>query len=809
MKESRLSSVRSSSLVRVCLFAVVLTAAFASTASVASADWTTPTALSVLQYPEGTQSNGNPPLDVAPQVVSLSGGRATVVWTRQGTGFVFRNMQNGVPTSQPTVIVPQRDDLIYYMQAASIGGDNVVISYPRVEGARTRLVGRILNSVSGLIGPEITIGYGEANDLTPQNITYALLVKGPGTEASAIWVERDGDNYQIEVRSIDSSGSTGNVSDVGSPSAQYTGGVSIDARDDGSAALAWNSQISTGFYGQSQNYYAEMLSAGAVSAPIAVSNPESASMLGSPKVIANPASAMIVWSETAGWGYYWSIYYREPTIDGPGDARLLVSGTNGAYSGGPVVNAVANGDGTTTVVLSGQPWQLSSITQWYVVGGPNPPSGPWVLNNLPGPVTALIGNNNVSATVFTKGPSSTTSSVISAGGSHVDSVLTSGDGTNVGGAGVNVSRGPEGVLSASWNDWVPAPDWGTDYSGAPKQALGVSAAQTPYDAPATCPAVRVIGARGSDDTPELGTPVRKYFHVLSTELQNMGLSAESRFVDYPAVPAWDVFEYSPSVTIGEAALESLLTTESRRDDPCANVTKLVLAGYSQGADVIGNVIEKNYIPTNVKNRIADVVFFGDPKFRASNHRVVARSTFDQDSYGLLNARSPDAFDSLTQATRVQSYCRYKDPVCQRGTIDPGPHMHYQDVEASWAAWSTQRIVSRPQLKSDWAPTIDATLTMRSKEIFVKFAAHGPPSGVCQMTADLAVTDWLGIRWRTVSKAITRADESGNCIAAAPVRDPLGLGLHNSVTKSIQGDLNVTAVASGYAQKDSDLSKLLR
>ena len=135
----------------------------------------------------------------------------------------------------------------------------------------------------------------------------------------------------------------------------------------------------------------------------------------------------------------------------------------------------------------------------------------------------------------------------------------------------------------------------------------------PYFLP-TCPSLQFFGVRGSGETTSdgdgYGTTVQGFEQTLATLVP--GLSATP--IDYPAVPVgytgilYYKNTYKNSVAAGENALQTALIVFRSK---CPR-TYVMLAGYSQGAQVAGDVADT--LTKAQRAHIAAVALFGDPRF---------------------------------------------------------------------------------------------------------------------------------------------------------------------------------------------------
>jgi cutinase len=176
----------------------------------------------------------------------------------------------------------------------------------------------------------------------------------------------------------------------------------------------------------------------------------------------------------------------------------------------------------------------------------------------------------------------------------------------------------------------------------------------PAVAPASsCPDIEVIFARGTDDTPGLGTPGTAFVNALRPMVGGRTLTAYA--VDYPA--SYDFL----------AAADGAYDATNRiamMSQQCPS-TKLVLGGYSQGAAVvdmlagvpplgnkIGDIGSASPLPSSLLPNIAAVAVFGNPATKFSN--PITSSVFGGKAIDL---------------------CKDGDPICSGGR-NPFAHNDY-------------------------------------------------------------------------------------------------------------------------------------
>lgn len=146
--------------------------------------------------------------------------------------------------------------------------------------------------------------------------------------------------------------------------------------------------------------------------------------------------------------------------------------------------------------------------------------------------------------------------------------------------------------------------------------------------------------------------------------------------------------YISSVLAGEVQLRKLVRAEQRR---CSS-TRLILVGYSQGAEVTGDAYLAALGNKSLFKSVVGVVLFGDPLYNHSDASAIqtalqrrtqaalARNGVLTD-FGPLYVGAPHSFPRSTVG-RVVSYCISNDPICQGAIgnlIAYGDHWLYTDL----------------------------------------------------------------------------------------------------------------------------------
>ncbi|KAG5650616.1 hypothetical protein H0H81_011643 [Sphagnurus paluster] len=195
-------------------------------------------------------------------------------------------------------------------------------------------------------------------------------------------------------------------------------------------------------------------------------------------------------------------------------------------------------------------------------------------------------------------------------------------------------------------------------------ALALSAIAQPIESTAGCPAVHVISARGSTEFPGEGIISFLVNDIISGSKQTVTREA----VDYPA----GLVDYDGSQIKGVVDMKAKLAAKT---SACPN-TKIVLTGYSQGAQVAGDVLAHKapgtangaIFSTRMKRRrltwifkiVVAAILMGDP-----GH--VSGESFQKGTANAVNgfhARASGALEDF--APVLNSFCDLGDPACAGG-----------------------------------------------------------------------------------------------------------------------------------------------
>jgi hypothetical protein len=208
-----------------------------------------------------------------------------------------------------------------------------------------------------------------------------------------------------------------------------------------------------------------------------------------------------------------------------------------------------------------------------------------------------------------------------------------------------------------------------------------------------CPPVAFIAARGSGqnlltETYKFGLGSRGsgVINELRRLLKAKSHTLPAIAVDYPAVavgvgPGWQIEPgnipgiYRSSVEIGVWAAESAIDRSIRA---CPK-TRLILFGYSQGAQVMGDAFAE--LPEFERNHIARLILFADATYRPKDPRVSYKPK-PLPEHGIKGTRAP--FPSGDTAI-IESWCFELDFVCQYGLKSRSLHGKVYDTYEVHAA----------------------------------------------------------------------------------------------------------------------------
>ncbi|EYB22353.1 hypothetical protein SNK03_009238 [Fusarium graminearum] len=172
-----------------------------------------------------------------------------------------------------------------------------------------------------------------------------------------------------------------------------------------------------------------------------------------------------------------------------------------------------------------------------------------------------------------------------------------------------------------------------------------------------CRPVTMIYARGTTQAGNVGDPAAVgpvLFNNLASRIGLNNLAVQG--VAYPA----NIAGYLAG---GDAAgSRTMADLISRAATQCPS-TKIIISGYSQGAQLVHNAA--GMLSASVTNRVTAAVTFGDPKQK-------------------------QAFGTIP-SSRTRIFCRAGDNICDGGIIVTPAHSQYQQDAPAAAEWIAARV----------------------------------------------------------------------------------------------------------------------
>jgi pimeloyl-ACP methyl ester carboxylesterase len=207
-------------------------------------------------------------------------------------------------------------------------------------------------------------------------------------------------------------------------------------------------------------------------------------------------------------------------------------------------------------------------------------------------------------------------------------------------------------------------------------------------ASAACPAVKLIGVRGSGEKKSDGHGYGTTVDAVRRWLSSHGIPAE--YVNYQALkvewwnPAYYTDRYNRSIDTGINALTAhvggFLHTCHQSD--------VVLAGFSQGAQVVADTYQR-YLSGAEQARVAGIALFGDPRFKGGQPGPVNVGSFKRRFNGIVAQVYHRRVWAAADYDKVKSYCVNHDPVCNFSSLGSAiscglhndcAHLHYMDLD---------------------------------------------------------------------------------------------------------------------------------
>jgi hypothetical protein len=222
-----------------------------------------------------------------------------------------------------------------------------------------------------------------------------------------------------------------------------------------------------------------------------------------------------------------------------------------------------------------------------------------------------------------------------------------------------------------------------------------------------CGTAKFFGTRGSGEQNFEGNGMGKTLNAMWQKVHGIVPGIRFEYTDYPAIPV-NVLgrtyanDYVDSVSKGASKLETSL----KNFIAWCPKNYAMLAGYSQGAEVVNTVIAR--LNAVERRHIASVTLFGDPSFNPQQPGI-DQGTFDRSFYGInVSVYHDHAVQWPSDlASRAKSYCLYGDVICDFSPAFIGPcavkpmskscpHLFYKDLgwtttAGQWAAKNWRRM----------------------------------------------------------------------------------------------------------------------
>ena len=210
----------------------------------------------------------------------------------------------------------------------------------------------------------------------------------------------------------------------------------------------------------------------------------------------------------------------------------------------------------------------------------------------------------------------------------------------------------------------------------------------------TCSPLKFFGVRGSGETKKDWSGYgHTVWDVRKTVLAGVpGATAEE--VNYPAIPVvYPSARHLPSFlhyiatqyhTSEITGIKHLAKAVSQFISACP-ASYVALAGYSQGAQVVGDTFLSHLTPAQ-QARVAGIALLGDADFNGSSS--VDIGDYDRTENGVWAYEHSKRNVARALRSQIASYCTQGDPICNFGlsnllackdSKNLCPHLHYMDL----------------------------------------------------------------------------------------------------------------------------------
>jgi hypothetical protein len=214
-----------------------------------------------------------------------------------------------------------------------------------------------------------------------------------------------------------------------------------------------------------------------------------------------------------------------------------------------------------------------------------------------------------------------------------------------------------------------------------------SGGQQPGASLPRCTGVLLIGVRGSGESPALDHGLGATLAGLYRQLAAGRPASQSGAYGLPYA------ERSTGAAVVIEASTRLAAIIARRHHQCPG-EHLILAGYSLGAAILGDALQDPRLATGPPPFTA-AILLADPRFNPTD-TAAATGTFDPRYHG----DQPRPAYPVPLASRIRSYCRKNDPICQSGdpTAQKAEHGRYTPQQTRQAVTFIEQIIARPILE---------------------------------------------------------------------------------------------------------------
>ena len=215
----------------------------------------------------------------------------------------------------------------------------------------------------------------------------------------------------------------------------------------------------------------------------------------------------------------------------------------------------------------------------------------------------------------------------------------------------------------------------TPLQAGPLAAPALAAGVTVWNLAKPCPNVLVIGARGSGEedgkggiprgsaTLGMGPEVYGFASHLATIVASKNKGTVAVLNDpYPAIPVSKYVKGDPDLlqSVDQGVTNTRVLVHATVA-VCGTATKIVLAGYSQGAMVAHDGAD--FVTAADRPSVAALVLIANPAYSATDHGVLVGTAADKN--GIIGPDSPPTY--LKNA--IVSVCDKGDAVCQNDPLD--------------------------------------------------------------------------------------------------------------------------------------------